>query len=327
MTSEIEVDGKKYVTSKIAAKEVGYSQDYVGQLARGGEIMAERSGGLWYVNLESLRTHKAHAREDEEKPSVKREKKTDTDSVVTFDAKEFISSKRAAKITGYSQDYVTQLARSGKILSRRISNRWYVYKDQLIEHKNHNDALLASVQAESVGLTKTPTQNAERDYSSDPELTYFTDNKDLAPLIPVKDKDSKEETSDSSQQKGVGVAKENVSHNIPIRIDKKSSSGLQNEPVTTLSSTHVLDLDEILKEEPEVQKRRLLLPATASIAVLLLFGVGASMFLSSNTEFTRSAPSSVTAVVTDTGQTAAAIASAIGKHITNLLGGEIHYRR
>jgi len=55
-----------------------------------------------------------------------------------FDGKKFISSNRAAKITGYVNDYIGQLCRDGKLDCRMIGRSWYVSFDSLIAHKNAN---------------------------------------------------------------------------------------------------------------------------------------------------------------------------------------------
>ena len=67
MAQEIDLGGTIYVSSKRAAEITGYTQDYIGQLARAGSITAQRVSGLWYVVEESLRNYKSKA--DEFKPT------------------------------------------------------------------------------------------------------------------------------------------------------------------------------------------------------------------------------------------------------------------
>lgn len=155
MAQEINLGGTIYVSSKRAAEMTGYTQDYIGQLARAGNITAQRVSGLWYVVEESLRNYKAKA--DEFKPtppSPHTRVERQMESAISFDGKDYVSAQRAADITGYHPDYVGQLARTGKILSRQVGNRWFVDRESVVEHKKHNDALLAAVQAESVGLMR-----------------------------------------------------------------------------------------------------------------------------------------------------------------------------
>ena len=51
---------------------------------------------------------------------------------IDFGGKEFISAKEAARITGYTSDYVGQLWRGGKIQSRMVGRVWFVNKDSIL---------------------------------------------------------------------------------------------------------------------------------------------------------------------------------------------------
>jgi hypothetical protein len=52
----------------------------------------------------------------------------------------YTSSKRAAQISGYAQDYIGQLCRAGLIDARRIGGLWYIYLDSLYKHKQKADS-------------------------------------------------------------------------------------------------------------------------------------------------------------------------------------------
>lgn len=52
------LEGKEYVKAREAAKEYGYTSDYIGQLCRSGKIDAQLVGRTWYVALDSLYKHK-----------------------------------------------------------------------------------------------------------------------------------------------------------------------------------------------------------------------------------------------------------------------------
>jgi hypothetical protein len=54
----IELEGKMYISSAEAAREMKYTKDYIGQLARAGKIDAKLIGRSWYVAEESLKEHK-----------------------------------------------------------------------------------------------------------------------------------------------------------------------------------------------------------------------------------------------------------------------------
>ena len=55
-----------------------------------------------------------------------------------FDGKKYISSSRAAKISGYVNDYIGQLCRDGKLDCRMVGRSWYVGLESLIQHKSSN---------------------------------------------------------------------------------------------------------------------------------------------------------------------------------------------
>lgn len=54
----IAIDGQQFVKASVAARQAGYTADYVGQLARSGAVPARLIGRTWYVDVETLRTHR-----------------------------------------------------------------------------------------------------------------------------------------------------------------------------------------------------------------------------------------------------------------------------
>ncbi len=54
----IDISGIRYLKATDAAKKVGYTTDYVGQLARGGKVDAKQIGRAWYVSEEDILAHK-----------------------------------------------------------------------------------------------------------------------------------------------------------------------------------------------------------------------------------------------------------------------------
>lgn len=54
---ELEIDGKKYLSSRRAAKEHKYHIDYIGQLIRGGKVVGKKVGRSWYVEQGSLKSY------------------------------------------------------------------------------------------------------------------------------------------------------------------------------------------------------------------------------------------------------------------------------
>ena len=184
-----------YVSSKRASQITGYAQDYIGQLARSGQVDAKRMGGLWYISMPSLEAYKtlpdsskSVSRPDATPISAENEK----DVYVSFDGRDYISANRVSKITGYNQDYVGQLARSGKVLSRQVGKRWYIDRDAILTHKKEKDDLLAAVQSEAVGI-KTIRQDKNHESAEkvrENDISVFKYLKDEGDLLPLSGKES-----------------------------------------------------------------------------------------------------------------------------------------
>lgn len=49
--------------------------------------------------------------------------------------KKYISSRQAAKITGYAKDYVGQLCREGRVPARLVGRSWYVLESAVKDHR------------------------------------------------------------------------------------------------------------------------------------------------------------------------------------------------
>jgi len=147
-----------YITSNRAAQLSGYSQDYVGQLCRGASIECKRVSGEWHVALPALLAYKK--RFSPERDIIDQNVSTAVSLKTTNGHQEviegtdgiYISSSDAAKRTGYSQDYIGQLARSGAVSAKKVGRKWFIGQDSLEQHKSHNDNLLSAVQANSVGI-------------------------------------------------------------------------------------------------------------------------------------------------------------------------------
>lgn len=52
--------------------------------------------------------------------------------------KKYVSSKQAAKVTGYAKDYVGQLCREGRVPARLVGRSWYVLESALHDHRFGN---------------------------------------------------------------------------------------------------------------------------------------------------------------------------------------------
>ena len=136
--------------------------------------------------------------------------------MVSFDGKGYISTSRAAKLAGYTADYVGQMARAGIIPSRQVGNRWYVEQSPLLKHKESKDALLAAVQVQSVGIRKQPAgiEKGKESIENLPLLRYVSDNRELIPSIAShRDDGGVEETKEEEAQEEEHVIPIHIRHN------------------------------------------------------------------------------------------------------------------
>ena len=51
---ELEISGKRYISTKRAGKDHKYHADYIGQLIRGKKVAGQKVGRAWYVDADSL---------------------------------------------------------------------------------------------------------------------------------------------------------------------------------------------------------------------------------------------------------------------------------
>lgn len=234
MSNEITFEGVQYISSKRASEISGYSQDYIGQLARAGKIIGRRVGGLWYIVSDSLSGYKQVAETYTPVPPIAEISKDAQDSsLVTFEGRTYVSAARAAKLTSYHQDYVGQLARGGKILSRQVGKRWYVDVEVLKAHKKEKDALLGAVQASSVGLER-PNPPTNEAYTQDSNIDqgkiglHYTYNQESKPLVPVIE-EKEEEKEEKVREGGDALRGTNT---IPIRVVRSSIQHNGQSPVS-----------------------------------------------------------------------------------------------
>ncbi|MEO6536948.1 MAG: hypothetical protein ABIT47_04600 [Candidatus Paceibacterota bacterium] len=61
---------------------------------------------------------------------------------ITILDKTYISSKRAAEITGYAKDYVGQLCREGHVDAKMVGRSWYVFEPSIRKHRFGEEAVV-----------------------------------------------------------------------------------------------------------------------------------------------------------------------------------------
>ncbi len=92
---------------------------------------------------------------------------------IILDEKNYISSKQAAKVTGYAKDYIGQLCREGRVPARLVGRSWYVLESALKDHRFGivgSTEKVAQKETEEVLPSLPPTWESPRYEASSEEL-------------------------------------------------------------------------------------------------------------------------------------------------------------
>lgn len=54
---ELQISGKRFISSRRIARDNGYTSDYIGQLIRGGKVVGQKVGRAWYVDAISFESY------------------------------------------------------------------------------------------------------------------------------------------------------------------------------------------------------------------------------------------------------------------------------
>ncbi len=92
---------------------------------------------------------------------------------LTIDGKIYVSSKRAAAITGYAKDYIGQLCREGRVEAKLVGRSWYVYEPSLKKHRFNDEEEQPEVPKAETAWGSLPTEEPIPAPSS-PELSENT---------------------------------------------------------------------------------------------------------------------------------------------------------
>jgi len=230
------IGGKNYISSKRAAEILGYTQDYVGQLCRSGKMQGERVSGVWHILETALfggeKKDNTIFQKEITGEQANNSKEKESQGVIVVEGVHYISSKRAAEILGYTQDYVGQLCRSGRMEARQIGRGWYIP-----EHIVFGENTSSEVQNAPTVEIATDSAPEELPYQSEPERTILPSTylSDERPLIPAP-KRLKQPILHQILQEEV----ETIQH-IPIHVTKISPQTLSasNSTLRTVESSSI----------------------------------------------------------------------------------------
>ncbi len=158
---------------------------------------------------------------------------------LTIEGKTYISSKRAAEITGYAKDYVGQLCREGRIEARLVGRNWYILEESVREHRFGKEEKAP----EAAGTAAAATWNAPR---------YEAEVPSSIPTLSDRHKET-EDVSEIENGENTGVLTEMQAawQEWFAKKDQNSPAEEQTSDSSTVEST------DTTEEETEVVKMRI----------------------------------------------------------------------
>ena len=153
-----------------ASQETGYHQNYLGLLCRQGILKAFKAGRNWLITRrdlnEFLQTHingisevadesgnkiPVHVsnqslsgtdQHDFDDTTISELPNADAENISSQNSQNIISLSEASKVTGYHQDYLAFLCRTGKLQGSKIGRNWVTTKSALDEFiKNYKNGI------------------------------------------------------------------------------------------------------------------------------------------------------------------------------------------
>lgn len=180
---ELQISGRRYISSRRVAKDNGYHTDYIGQLIRGGKIRGQKVGRAWYVDADSFG---AYLR-GEGAVAVEKEIKKTEDPV----------PEPAEALSAVSKEEVAE----------------EVQKEEEVSKPNPEPEPEPESEPESEPRSEPePASEPEPEPEPEPEavkigLRYYSDDAPLVPEIPSKKTESRVNVTTANQElSAVGAA-------------------------------------------------------------------------------------------------------------------------
>lgn len=193
---------------------------------------------------------------------------------LVIQGKKYISSKRAANITGYAKDYVGQLARQGKVPATRVGRSWYVDEQAILTHagvktevKKNATSLIRPEPKSTTSLYSLHSGADKRNVLNTwTNIKYESEDSDLMPNI-ASNEEPKQEESKIQIRKSEVAREKPEGHDIEgVRVKQKSQK--PQKPI----------------EQPEKPKNRttpLLLAPGVAVAIIGIMVAGWGIFMPS----------------------------------------------
>ena len=154
---------------------------------------------------------------------------------ILIEEKRYVSSKRAAKLTGYAKDYIGQLCREGRVPARLVGRSWYVLESAIQDHRFGTKDVKPLKREESAAPEKE-WESPRYEATSEEHLPVINRLKaDDSETLPEQENeaDSTQYLHDSWGEWFSHVAKTTSEHNpqeLPAEIEQEESQEQTGEP-------------------------------------------------------------------------------------------------
>jgi len=162
---------------------------------------------------------------------------------ILIEEKKYVSSKRAAEMTGYAKDYVGQLCREGRVPARLIGRSWYVLDAAIQDHRfgsvvNEPKETVKAAKSEETSKFPSTWESPRYESPSEDEL--------LPSINQLKDSDSDSDDESAGEQENGSEVSQHIQDSWRAWFDRFDKA--ENTPETVAQVTH---------EEPKnVEKER-----------------------------------------------------------------------
>ena len=124
---------------------------------------------------------------------------------ILIEEKKYVSSKQAAKITGYAKDYIGQLCREGRVPARLVGRSWYVLETAIQDHRFGDRVVEPVAKAEERAPSSLQSTWEPPRYESSPVevLTFRNRQQGQGAALPVTDREKTEDNSSAQHLQDV----------------------------------------------------------------------------------------------------------------------------
>ena len=163
---------QSFLSVSDAAKSSGYNPDYLTQLCRKNELDCKQISKVWFISFDDLQNFlQKNKKKFKFEPKsndfvyISKSLSTNLDSFY-INGDEFLDTERASELSGYNRDYITQLARKGEIIARKLGKVWFVRKKDFEQKEKSNQKTIISVNRDS--KNKKDAFSYESDINNEP---------------------------------------------------------------------------------------------------------------------------------------------------------------